>query len=511
MAGRFAIETVFKSVDKITKPFNKMQQRVRQGSQKMADSLKKLNAPLSKFTKGLAGVGKKGGLAIAGGIAAGSAALVVLNSKLRETVELAGAVGVSADLLENLGAAVAPAGFELDNIVDLIEEMNNKLGESAGLKELTPVTESLGILGIKFRDIRKLKPEEQFKKITDAALKMKDAQKAAAAVDILMGGEANKLIGILRKQGKTTDEILAAQRMYNARTDEGRKGAVAFSREIGKTNNMIGSLSSEIAGLVGGSMVPLLAKMTAYISANRDLIKTKVLEFFTQLKAKAEAAWQWLNEEGRLQSIIETIKGLGAAVVSVTGFLAEHGGKVAIVVGSLVALNAVMTTFIATMTAVNIVMALNPIGLIVIGVAALAAGVAGLIYYWDDVKGFMKDLAPDFVLEYVDKLTARISAMIKLTKMAFKMTGELFDKAADLNPVGDIKSFFGFGDESQEAEQAQRGQVVTPQERTARTIEESRTTNTAELLIRDETGRAEMRNTRPAPGISLNLAGSGSF
>ena len=516
MAGRFAIETVFKAVDKISKPFSKMQQRVRRGTDKITASLKKMNAPLSKFTKGLASVGKKGliagGGALVGGITAGTAALVLFNNEARKTVTLAESVGVSAGFLENLGTAIAPAGFELDNIVDLVEEMNNKLGESAGLKEITPVTESLAILNLRFRDLQKLSPEQQFRAITDAALKMKDAQKAAAAVDILMGGEANKIIGILRRQGKTTEEVLKAQEAYNARTDKGREGAVAFSKEVGKTTRIVSSLASEIAGLVGGQMVPMLAKMSEYIRANKDLIKTRILEFFEKLKKRAEAAWQWLNEEGRLQSIIETVIGLGSAIAAVTKFMTEHGETVAYLIGGIVALNATLTAFTAIMGIVNVLMAINPIGLIVIGVAALTAGVAALIYYWDDVKGFLKDMAPDWLLVFWDNLTTNISNTVNMMKAAFRGVEMIADKVSNLDPVGSVKGFFGFGDdEADQAQQQQGGQIVTPQERTARTIEENRTTSTAELLIKDQTGRAEMTNKRPAPGIALNVVNSGGF
>lgn len=516
MAGRFAIETVFKAVDKISKPFNKMQQRVRRGTDKITSSLKKMNAPLTKFSKGLASVGKKGilagGGALAAGITAGTTALVLFNNEARKTVTLAESVGVSAEFLENLGTAIAPAGFELDNIVDLVEEMNNKLGESAGLKEITPVTESLAILNLRFRDLQKLSPEQQFTAITDAALKMKDAQKAAAAVDILMGGEANKIIGILRKQGKTTEEVLKAQQAYNARTDKGREGAVAFSKEIGKTTRIITSLASEIAGLVGGQMVPMLSKMAEYIRANKDLIKTKILDFFEKLKKRAKAGLEWLNQKGRIDAITTTLGQLASAIIKASVFMAEHGKTIVYVIGAIVALNATLTAFTAVMALVNIVMAANPISLIVIGVAALAAGIAALIYYWDDVKGFLKDMAPEWLLAFWDNLTTNIGNTINIMKAAFKGVQDIADKVSNLNPIDDVKGFFGFGNDEDQASQSQTApQVVSPQERTARTIEESRTTSTAELLIKDQTGRAEMTNKRPAPGIALNVVSSGSF
>lgn len=514
MAGRFAIETVFKAVDKISKPFSKMQQRVRRGTDKITDRLKRMNAPLTKFTKGLASASKsailKGGSALAGGILAGAAAMTVLNNKMRTTVTLGQSIGASAALLENLETAIAPAGFELDNIVDLIEEMNNKLGESAGLKEITPVTESLGILGLKFKDLQKLKPEQQFKKIADAALQMEDAQKAAAAADILMGGEANKLIGILRQQGRTVDEIIAKQQKYNARTDEGRQGAVKFADQMGKTLNLIRSLADEIAGLVGGNLTPMLAKFTEFVRLNQKLIKTKILDFFEQVKIKGKAAWEWLNEEGRLKSIGTTIMQLGGLIATATAFLAEHGDTAAVLIAGLVALNAVLTTFTAVMAAVNVVMALNPIGLIVLGVTALVAAFAAMVAYRDEISSFLKELAPDWLVDYWMLIPNAIGDAID---MIGKGITEI-KKLADIDPIGGVKSFFGFGDEEGEAAEkraANRGQMVSPQERTARTIEESRTTNTAELLIRDETGRAEMTSKRPTPGIALTLSGSGGF
>ena len=97
-------------------------------------------------------------------------------------------------------------------------------------------------------------------------------------------------------------------------------------------------------------------------------------------------------------------------------------------------------------------------------------------------------------------------------KAAFKGVQDIADKVSNLDPVGSVKGFFGFGDgEADQAQQQQDRRIVTPQERTARTIEENRTTSTAELLIKDQTGRAEMTNKRPAPGIALNVVNSGGF
>lgn len=512
MSGRFAIETVFRAIDRVSQPFNAMQQNVRRVTERMSRNIGALNAPLTRFTKGLGSVGKRAlqaGAAYTASIVASTVAMAALNRETAQNAKLAESVSASATFVDNVAASLRSAGFETDNVIDLIEEMNNKLGESAGLEEISSVTESLGILGLKFREIKNLKPEDQFKAITNAALKMEDAQKAAAAADILMGGEANKMIGILRTQGATLDEVIRKQGELNLLTDKGRAGAVKFDTALGRTKRMIGTLSSEMAGLIGEQLVPLIKKMNAYILANKELIKTDILKFFDRMKTKAKAAWEWLNEEGRVKSIGATIERVGTILAEVTAFLVQHGGKVAVVVGGLIALNAVLTTFIGIMTAVNLVMALNPIGLIVIGVAALIAGIVALVAYREEVSGFLKEFAPEWLVDYWMLLPNLIGKAIDMVREA---VGE-FKALSDIDPIGDVKGFFGFGDDDEDSPSAEgpARQMVSPQERTARTIEETRRTTLAEVLIRDETGRAEMSNKAPYPGVALDLVGSGGF
>jgi len=51
-------------------------------------------------------------------------------------------------------------------------------------------------------------------------------------------------------------------------------------------------------------------------------------------------------------------------------------------------------------------------------------------------------------------------------------------------------------------------QVITPQDRTANSIEERRTINTSEVTIKDETGRAEVTKGKLGSGILLQPTGA---
>lgn len=159
-------------------------------------------------------------------------ALVSTATSMRQLEAQAASVGLSTDALLGYQGAVQDLGFDAEKVVDLVEEMNNKFGESKGLGVTTPVKEALSILKVDLREIAALKPEEQFEHIMDAAAKMKDQQKAVSAVDILMGGDANKIMGSLRakaaEQGMTVKDLLAQYRAMNLTTKEGRSGLQAF-------------------------------------------------------------------------------------------------------------------------------------------------------------------------------------------------------------------------------------------------------------------------------------------
>ena len=207
MASKYTISTIFKGIDKMTKPVSKMTGSIRKMSESTEAGLRKIDSATSNLSSKLISAGKSGVIgigAISGSLLVGAG---IMNKMQAETENMSSALGASISTVEAVASGISGIGLNAENVTDLYEEMNNKLGESAGIEEITAVTESLGILGLQFEQIKKLSPDEQFRAITNAALKMEDATQAAAAADILMGGEANKIISTLRMQGKTIEDI----------------------------------------------------------------------------------------------------------------------------------------------------------------------------------------------------------------------------------------------------------------------------------------------------------------
>ena len=171
-------------------------------------------------------------------------------------------VGVTAKFLEHMGRAVAGLGFDYEHVADIVEEMNNKIGESIGIAELTPVKEALGILGLEFEKISKMDRELQFKTVMRAALEMEDSQAASAAVDILAGAESSKIVSYLRAGGKSFDELIGSFEKSDAQTKKTREGLVKFAGAWAELMGTIGVIKKALLGVIAQALRPLLVSFT---------------------------------------------------------------------------------------------------------------------------------------------------------------------------------------------------------------------------------------------------------
>lgn len=251
--------------------------------------LKNYTTSISNLASNVAKIGAAASGSIVG-LLAGTAALT---AEIAKTEALSAAVGIDSTTVEAIRGHVKGLGFDADHVTSLVEEMNNKLGESKGLKEITPVTESLKILGLQFKNIKDLKPEEQFAKISDAILGMKDQQKAIAAADILMGGEANRIFATLRNTGKKSmAEIIAEAQKLNLETEKSRAGAVAYASAWSTATGIVASFKNLVGGLAGEKLTLYVNAFKQWVIVNKELIQTSTAEFIAKVATAFSAIWR---------------------------------------------------------------------------------------------------------------------------------------------------------------------------------------------------------------------------
>lgn len=391
---------------------------------------KKTSSNAAKFEKtlgGVASVAKQAGAALA----AMSGAALLINSATAEFESMATAVGVTTDELKAWEGVMAGTQFTVDNVTDLIDEMNLKLGESSGLGEqMTPVREALQILGLEFANLSKLSPEEQFIAITQAAKDMANASEAAAAADILMGGEASRVIGVLRNQEGSIRDLLDAQRNYNFLTEDGIKGAKESTKEFNTLRRVATSLGQDIAGKAGGGIAIATAALTDFLVENNKLISSGIGQVIDGISLGFNMFGDILGSVG---SAFSTIWG------HVTNFLpvlkdlnldldATQAIGVA-VAGALTALGAVVA--VAAVTAAPAIAAFG----------LMAAKIAGLVLVVEDLYSWFSGGDSVFkgwyesAVGWVGKMVASIKgAFDRMGKSIRKVFEDMFKSIIDVTP-----------------------------------------------------------------------------
>ena len=413
-------------------------------------------------------------------------ALVSTATSMRQLEAQAASVGLSTDALLGYQGAIQDLGFDAEKVVDLVEEMNNKIGESKGLGATTPVKEALHMLKLDMREIAALKSEEQFERIMDAAAKMQDQQKAVSAVDILMGGDANKIMGSLRvkakEQGVTVKELLAQYRAMNLTTKEGRAGLQVFYQAWQKLTTVAKSGFTELLGLIGEKLAPMLERMSTWIMDNFDDIKTAFVDGLPHA----------------IETVIAAFKGLKRAVAPIGDFFSWMSKTIGVentvmvtfaAIVSMIVVPAIAGLAIAFIALGNAIYA-TPVGWIAGAIMGLVAVGTFLYAKWEKVTELWKEysdllymtpLAPfkimvDLVVSLIghwDALINKIQHNWKIIKNFGNMLGSVYN------------SVFGNDDEESSAKASGGVAQYRDQARAGRaaTMSRSEHTSNARVLV----------------------------
>lgn len=277
-----------------------------------------------------------------------------------------------------------------------------------------------------------------------------------------------------RKNGIAMGEL--TEMLNNAQGAAKRMAAIRMDTLTGDMTILNSTLEGLKISIFDEAQAPLrgiVKSITEWVRQNKDLIVTGVKDFLT-----------FVRENGPL---IVNILGRIARVVGVFSVLAV-GIKVAT----------------AAMILFNLVLAANPIGLLITAIGVLA-------FFWEDITGIWKEASL-----IVGNLWATIIDGVATVVPALRPLLEALGKVAAfaINPIGGIAGLLGFGGDDEEggtpgllARPALGGgsQVAAPGGRSEMVTRED-----VNILLRDDTGRAEVSSNRPRNKSKLRVASSGA-
>jgi tape measure domain-containing protein len=485
VAGRFSIEAVFKAIDRVTAPVSKMQNRIGKFTRGVQRGFRSVNRSLDNLVTNLRSAGTKAiGVATIAmtGLTAATIGFIKQASLIEDATAaftpLLGGVKRAEELVSRLNKTAASTPFQFETLSGAASQLlptmqgdiNNTiktlrmLGDTAGgnAQKLDSITRGFTKAMLKGKvDM------ESLNMIAEAGVPVFTELAAAMGEDV--GEDFFKMIS--KGEVATDDLIKAFERMTT-------KGGIFFKgMEIASRtqSGLFSTLKDNIAltaAAIGQQILPISKQYTMEAIKIAQQIREWVLANQSLIGQRLQDSVAFITENFR--NFLQVARG----VVTIIGAIVATSLTLkTVMLASAIATKAwaaAMAVLKGVMFAVNVVMRLGPIGaiLMLIGLAAL------LITNWD-------------------KVVTAITAGIDFLKQPFE------DIISGLTAVfSSARRIFGGGGEAE---------VVTPQDRTAQVIEERRQTGTAELTIRDESGRAELTQTNKVPGIDLQLAESGAF
>ena len=229
----------------------------------------------------------------------------------------------------------------------------------------------------------------------------------------------------------------------------------------------IDGVKVKIFGLTGGPLKKVVDQMTAWVDANGEMMASKIGDFLLYIINHISEIVTWIERIGKALAIFFIF-------------------------------TTVLKTLATILTVVNLLMAANPITLMVLGVIALTGFIVFLVNKVDE-------LAASF-----DSMNPILRALLTPFEMIIRSIKAIKD-AGNFIGTGLGKWLFNVTQSDQTDQQTTKAtpQVVSPQERTANTITENTNTNKSEVTIKAPPGMATV--TGGKMGNGLNLMESGAF
>ena len=350
MAGRFSVDAVFRAVDRMTGPVRRMQRGVGRFSKSAEMSLRRVDRVAGRVSRTLRR-GLTRGLTVATGAMA--ATVVATNSMAASADELGKTtrdMEFPIEQFQEYRFAAQQAGIDNGTFSKSLEAMNRRLGQAQ---------EGTGTMFTRLKDLSPQLLENMLQAENNAealaayreGLRGVDDPARRAAISAAVFSNSGQ---DMQRMAQMTDaelkKLMATQRENGNVTREQSKQAELY-------NDTMSELQGAIQGLTRDVLLPLLPVLTdvmqetrGWINENKELIATGLHDFVRDVA-------------DNLDTIIASAKAFAATLGT---WFAFHGAlKVAI----------------ALMTAFNAVMAMNPIVLIVIAIAAVVAGIV-LLGMW---------------------------------------------------------------------------------------------------------------------------------
>lgn len=352
---QFVVESVFRAVDRVTRPVGRMQQRIMRFTSAMRRGLKRVDNVVNSIARGLMTGFRTGAVVAAIAVTALALEINKLANDLDTLAKQSKRLDFPIEELQEWQFAAEQSGVESDVFTKSIDKFSKTLGElkggygamETGLKKTNPqlrkqlkATDDIG---------------EAMEIYINAMRETKGASQQAALGTLAFGRAGFKMVTLANTSKEGIAALRAEMRANGVATMEQAEAAEAY-------NDALNSAKLAGTGFIRSVLTPMLPMLTdaakwvrEWAIQNRELVTAKILEWGRAIVDNWSLIVDWIKKIGK-----------GIAVFF--------------------ALSAALKLLIGILTVVNLVMAANPIGLIVVAIAAIVAAVSAAIIWADELK-----------------------------------------------------------------------------------------------------------------------------
>ncbi len=262
------------------------------------------------------------GTVIAAAGPAGMTALAVSTAKAHDQMgKLDNITDLTLQTMQELGFVAENDGSSIDSMNSSMLNLSKIISETA--RGIGTGVEVFGILGLSVIDTNdKLKSADVlFNEISDSLLRLgTDAERLEFTRRL---GFDDKLLNTLKRGSQGINQLRAEARELDFIIDkDATKAAAEFNKELLVSNKLMLGIRNVIGTNLVKQFIPLIQKFNEFTKANKDLIKTKAIEFFDKMQTIMQVTF---NIGVRLVRIIENVAmamgGWKSAIIGVTGVI----------------------------------------------------------------------------------------------------------------------------------------------------------------------------------------------
>lgn len=319
--------------------------------QKVNDAFAKTNSDLQKFGKSMQKVGAS--FAVVGG--AITAALGVAVKSLANAADVADdtakRTGLTVEAVQELGYVAKMTGSNLATVEVALRTMQKGLTDSG--TDSAAFTSALETLGLSLAELRAMNPQAQFDALSQAIAGVTDPSQRAGLAMTVFGRAGTALLPML---AEGADGIAKLK-------DEAHKYGYVMSQEVAEAgsnfNDNLDRLKGSLGGLAQQVVAGLLPTLNSLVKCAADVVA---------------GIKEWINNNPNLVSTLAHVAASVGVVLTVFGALVAACGS-----------------WIALAPAVGAAwtIATGPIGITIMAIAGVVAGIVALWKNWDKVCHYM--------------------------------------------------------------------------------------------------------------------------